>query len=165
MTPRTVARQDSLSFTISRRLPKLTSIESVILSNCLIVCHPLLLLPSIFPGIRVFSNESVLLIRRPKFWSFSFYISPPGEYSGLIPFRIDWFDLLGSSGDSDGKKYACNVGDWGSIPGSERPPWRREWLPFPVFLPGEFHGQMSLKGYSPWSHKQLDMTEWLTLSL
>ena len=91
-TPRTAACQASLSIINSRRLPKLMSIESVMPSNPLILCHPLLLLPSIFPSIRVFSNESVLHIRWPKYWSFS--ISPSNEYSGLISFRMDWLDLL-----------------------------------------------------------------------
>ena len=89
-TPQTAAHQASLSITNSWSLCKLMSIESVMPSNHLILCHPLLLLPSIFPSIRVFSNESVL-IRWPKYWSFS--ISPSSEYSGLISFRIDWFDL------------------------------------------------------------------------
>ena len=88
------ARQASLSFTISRSLLKLMSIELVMPSYHLILCHPLLLLPSIFPSIRVFSNESALRIRWPKYWSFSFSISPSNEYSGLVSFRIDWFDLL-----------------------------------------------------------------------
>ena len=83
-----------LSFTISWSLLKLTSIESVIPSNHLILCHPLFFLSSIFPSIRVFSSESVLHIRWPKYWSFSFNISPSNEYLGLISFRIDWFDLL-----------------------------------------------------------------------
>ena len=93
-TPWTAARQASLFFTISWSLLNLVSIESVMLSNHLILCHPLLLLPSIFPSIKVFSNKSALCIRRPKYWSFSFSISPPTEYSGLISCRIDWFDLL-----------------------------------------------------------------------
>ena len=93
-TPWTAACQVSLSFTIFQSLLKLTSIESIMPSNHLILCCPLLLLPSIFPSIRVFSNESVLCIRWPKYWSFSFSISPSNEYSGLISFRIDWFDLL-----------------------------------------------------------------------
>ena len=93
-TPWTAARQASLSFTISWSLLKLMSIESVMPSNHLVLCHPLLLLPSVFPSIRVFSNESVLRIRWPKYWSFSFSISPSNEYSGLISFRMDWFDLL-----------------------------------------------------------------------
>ena len=88
------ARQASLSFTISWSLLKLRSIESVMQSSHLILCHPLLLLPSIFTSIRVFSSESVLCIRWPKYWSFSFTISLSNEYSGLISFRIDWLDLL-----------------------------------------------------------------------
>ena len=93
-TPRTTARQASLSFTISQSLLKLMSIESVMPCNHLVVCHSLFLLPSIFPGIMVFSNESALLISRPKYWNFSFSISPYNEYSGLISFRIDWFDFF-----------------------------------------------------------------------
>ena len=93
-TPWTVASQASLSFTISQSLLKLTSIESVMPSNNLILCHPLLLLPSIFPASGSFYSYSALHIRWPKYWSFSFSISPSSEYSGLISFRIDWFDLL-----------------------------------------------------------------------
>ena len=96
--PWTAACQASLSFTISQGLLKLMSIESVMRSNHLILCHPLLLLPSIFPSIRVFSNESVLRIRWPKYWRFNFSISPCNEYSELIPFRIDWFDPLAVQG-------------------------------------------------------------------
>ena len=98
MTPWTVARQASPSLTISQSLPKLMSIESVMLSNHLILCHPLLLLPSIFASIRVFSNESAVHIKWPKYWSLSFSISPSNEYSGLISFKIDWFDLLAVQG-------------------------------------------------------------------
>ena len=94
MTPWTAAHQAFLSFTISQSLLKLMSIESVVPSNHLILCHPLLLLPSIFPSIKVFSNESVLCIRWPEYWSFSFSISPLNKYSELISFRINWFDLL-----------------------------------------------------------------------
>ena len=97
-TPWTAARQASLSHTNSQRLLKLMFIESVMPSNHLILCHPLLLLPSIFPSIRVFSNESVLHIRWLKYWRFSFQISPSNEYSGLISFRIDWLDLLAVQG-------------------------------------------------------------------
>ena len=97
-TPWTAAHQASLSMVNSQSLLKLMSIESVMPSNHLILCHPLLLLPSIFPNIRVFSNESALCIRWPKSWSFSFSISPSNEYSGLISFRIDWFDLLAAQG-------------------------------------------------------------------
>ena len=88
----------SLSITKSQSLLKLISIESVMLSNHLILCRPLLLLPSIFPSIRVFSNESALRIRWPKYGSFSFSISPSNDYSGLISFRVDWFDLLAVQG-------------------------------------------------------------------
>ena len=95
MTPWTAAHQDSLSITNSRILLKLMSIELVIPTNHLILCHPLLLLPSIFPSIRVFSNESALCIRWPKYWSFSFSISPSEEYSGLISLGwIGWISLL-----------------------------------------------------------------------
>ena len=97
-TPRTAAHQASLSTTNSWSLLKLMSIESVIPSNHLILCRPLLLPPSIFPSIRVFSNELVLHIRCPKYWSFSFSITPSNEYSGLISFRIDWLDLLAVQG-------------------------------------------------------------------
>ena len=93
-TPWTAAHQASLSVTNFWSLLKLVSIELVMPSNHLILCHPLLLLPSIFASIRVFSSESVLRIRWPKYWSFIFSISPSNEYSGLIFFRIDWFDLL-----------------------------------------------------------------------
>ena len=97
-TPWTAARQASLFITNSWSLLKLMSIESVIPSNHLILCHPLLLPPSIFPSIRTFSNESVLHIRCPKYWSFSFSISPSNEYSGLISFRTDQLDLLAVQG-------------------------------------------------------------------
>ena len=98
MTPWTEARQASLSIANSWNLLKLLSIESVIPSNHLILCHPLLLPPSIFPSIRVFSNELVLHIRWPKYWNFSFNISPSNEYSGLISFRMDWLGLLSVQG-------------------------------------------------------------------
>ena len=94
----TAARQVSLSFTISQSLLKLMSIESVMPSNHLILCSPLLLLHSLFPSITVFSNESALCNRGPKYWSFSFSISPFNEFSKLISFRIDWFDLLAVQG-------------------------------------------------------------------
>ena len=96
MTPWTIARQASLSFTIPWSLLKLMSSESVVPSNYLILCCPLVLLPPIFPSIGIFSNELVLCIRWPKYWSFS--ISPSNEYSGLISFRIDWFDHLALQG-------------------------------------------------------------------
>ena len=98
VTPWTVALQASLSIANSRSLLKLVSIESVKPSDHLILCHPLLLPPSVFPSIRVFSNELALCIRWPKYWSLSLSISPTYEHSGLISFRIDWFDLLEAQG-------------------------------------------------------------------
>ena len=99
VTSWTAAHQTSLSITNSQSLLKLTSIESEMPSNHLILCHPLLLLPLIFPSIRVFSHQSVLHIRWPKYWSFSFSISPSNEYSGLVTFRLtDWFHLLAVQG-------------------------------------------------------------------
>ena len=97
-TPWTAACQASLSITNSRSLPKLMSIELVMPSNHLILCHPLLLLPSVFPSIRAFANESALRIRWPKYWNFNFNISPTNEYPGLISFRMDWLDLLAVQG-------------------------------------------------------------------
>ena len=98
VTPWTVAQQASLSITNSRSLLKLMSIKSVMPSNRLILCHPLLLLPSIIPSTRVFSNEAALPIRWPKYWSFSFNISPSNEHPRLISFRIEWLDLLAVQG-------------------------------------------------------------------
>ena len=98
MTPWTAAKQASLSITNSRSLLKLMPTESVMPSNHLILCHPLLLPPSIFPSIRVFSNQSVPCIMWPKYWSFSFNISPSNAFSGLISFRMDWLDLLAVQG-------------------------------------------------------------------
>ena len=97
MTPWTAAHQASLSFTISQSLLKIISIELMVPSNHLILCCPLLL-PSVFPSIRVFASESVPCMRWPKYWSFNFSISPSNEYSGLISFRIDWLDLLAVQG-------------------------------------------------------------------
>ena len=107
VTPWTAAHQASLSITNSWSLPKLMSIESVMPSNHLILCHPLLLLPSIFPSIRVFFSKSVLCIRWPKYWSFSFSISPSNEYSGLISFRMDWLDLLAVQGTLKSLLLCC----------------------------------------------------------
>ena len=98
VTPWTAASQDSLSITNSQSLLKLMSVKSVMPSNHSILCHPLFLLPSIFPNIGVFSNESALGIRWPKYWSFSFDISPSNEHPGLISFRMDWLDLLAVQG-------------------------------------------------------------------
>ena len=116
----TVARQASLSFTISWSLLRLMSIDLVMPSNHLILCHPLLLLPSILPSIRVFSNESALHIRWSKYWSFSFSISPSNEYSGLIFFRIDWFDLLAFWGTFKSllQHYSSKTSNSGSTNGS-----------------------------------------------
>ena len=105
MTPWTAACQVSLSITNSWSLLKLMSIESVMPPNHLILCHPLLLLPSIFPSITVFSNESVLRIRWPKYWSFSFNISPSNEHSGLISFRMKWLDLFAVQGTLKGLQH------------------------------------------------------------
>ena len=108
MTPWTAARQASLSITNSWSLLKPMSIELVMPSNHLILCCPFLLLPSVFPSIRVFSTESVLCIRGPKNWSFSFTISPSNKYSGLISFRIDWFDLLAVQGTLESLLQHCS---------------------------------------------------------
>ena len=109
VTPWTVVHQASLSITNSQTLLKLMSIESVMPSNHLILCHPLLLLPSIFPIIKVFSSESALCIRWPKYWSFSFSISPSNEYSELISFRIDWLDLLPNWERSTSRLYIVTL--------------------------------------------------------
>ena len=109
MIPWTAAGQAPLSFTISLSLPKLMPIKSMMPSNHLILCHPLLLLPSIFPSIRVFSSELALHIRWPKFWSFSSSISPSNEYSGLIYFRIDRFELLAVQGILKSLLQHCNL--------------------------------------------------------
>ena len=106
--PMGCSRPGSQSFTISWSVLKLMSIESVMPSNHLILCHHLHLLPSILPSIRIFSNESVLCIRWPKYWSFSFSISPSNEYSGLISLRIDWFDLLAVQGTLKSLLQHCN---------------------------------------------------------
>ena len=130
-TPWTVARQDSLSLTISWSLPKFMSIESLIPFNHLILCIPLLLLPSFFLSIKVISNESAVCIRWSKYWSFSFHISPSNEYSVLISSTTDWFDLLvvqrtlknllSFSGGSHNEQPACDAGDPSLIPGWEDP--------------------------------------------
>ena len=109
ITPWTAARQASLAFPISLSLLKLMSIESEMPCNHFILCLPLLLLSSIFPSIRVFSNESPLCIKSPKYWSFSFSISPSNEYSELISFRVDWFDLLAVQGTLKGLFYHHNL--------------------------------------------------------
>ena len=108
MTPWTVTFQAPLSSTVSQSVLRFMSIELVVLSNHVILCHPFLLLPSIFPSIRVLSSESALCIRWPKYWSFSFSISPSNEYSELISFRIDWFDLLAVQGTLKSLLWHCN---------------------------------------------------------
>ena len=122
VTPRTAALQASLSFTISQSSLKLMSIESVIPANHLILCRALLLLPSTFPSIRGFSNELALLIRWPKYWSFSFSISPSNEYSGLISFRIDQFDLLAVQGRVFSHSAIRKHQVFGAQPPSRLPP-------------------------------------------
>ena len=112
VTPRTAALQASLAITNSQSSLKLMSIESVMPSNHLILSRPLLLLPSTFPSIRVFSNDSVLHIRWPKYWSFSFSISPSSECSGLISFRIDWLDLLAVQGTLKSLLHYPDVWGW-----------------------------------------------------
>ena len=115
-TPWTAAHQASLFIINSRSPPKPMSIESVMPSNYLILCRPLLHLPSIFPSIRVFSNESVLRIRWPKYWSFSFSISPSNEYSTLISFRMDWLDLLAVQGTLKSNIHTWVLFCFGSTP-------------------------------------------------
>ena len=167
VTPWTAARQACLSIINSQSLLKLTSIESVMPSNHLILCHPLLLLPSIFPSIRVFSNESVLRSRWSKYWSFSFNISPSNEYSVLISFRMNWLDLLAVQGiiksllqhhSSKASILQCSafcivfsVDGWSCVRSllftwGQTMVWRRQWHPTLVLLPGESHGQRSLVG-------------------
>ena len=158
-TPWTAARQASLSIINSWSLLKLTSIESVMPSNHLIFCHPLFLPPSVFPSIRVFSNESALRIRWPKYWSFNFNISPSKEYPGLISFRMDWLDLLADKGNL--KSLLQNNSSKASIL------WCSAFFivqlstPYmtTVCLPEKSkNGQRSLAGYSPWDCKESDMT-------
>ena len=114
-TPWSAALQVFLSITNSRSPPKPTSIESVMLSNQFILCRPLLLLPSIFPSIRVFSNESALCMRWPKYWSFSFNISPSNEHPGLISFRMDWLDLRAVQGTLKSllQRHSSKASIWG----------------------------------------------------
>ena len=147
-------------------------------SNHLVLYHSPLLLPSIFPGIRVLSNELALHLRWPKYWNFSFSISPSNEYSGLISFRIDWFDLLAIQGILKSSPVVLLEFSLPSLlslvtqmvnvclqcrrprfnPWVRKIPCRREWQPTPVFLPGESLGQRSLAGYSPWGCKESDLT-------
>ena len=137
MTPRTAAPTASLSFTISQSLLKLASAELVMPSSRLILCLLLLLLPSILPSIRVFSNESALHIRWPKYWSFSFSISPSKEYLGLISFRIEWFDRFAVQGTLKSLLQHHSLKAFKS--GQNVVHWRGEWEPTLVFLPREPH--------------------------
>ena len=164
--PWTAAHQASLSFTISQSLFKLMSIESVMPFNHLILCRPLLL-PSIFPSIRVFSNESALCILWLKYWSFSFSISPSNEYSGLISFRIDWFDFLAVQGtlksllrqhSLKASIIQCSAFWATSLSLFTFMHWRGKWQPTPVFLPGESQGRGSLVGCRLWGHTESDTT-------
>ena len=148
--------QASLSITNSRSPPKPMSIVLVMPSNHFILCCSLLLLPSIFPSIRVFSNESALCIRWPKYWSFSFNISPSNEHSGLISFRMDWLDLRAVQGtlknllqhhSAKASILRCSAF---LIFQLSHPYRRRQWHPTPVLLPGKSHGRRSLVGHSPW---------------
>ena len=126
-------------------------------SNQLILCRPLLLLLSIFPSIRVFSSESVLRIRWPKYWSFSFSISPFSEYSGLISFKMDWLDLFAVQGTF--KSLLPYHSSKKSILQHSAFFRRRQWQPTPVLLPGKSHGRRSLVGCCPWGRYESDMTE------
>ena len=154
VTPWTAAQQSSLSITNSWSLLKIMSMswfwhhQSVMSSNHLILCCPLLLLPSIFPSIRVFSSESAFPIRWPEYWSFSFSISPFNEYSGLISFRIDWLEFLAVEGTLKGllQHHSSKT----SILWCSALFGRRQWQPTPVLLPGKVHGWRSLVGCSPW---------------
>ena len=132
----------------SMSLLKLISIELVMPSNHLILCHPLLLLPSTFPSIRVFSNESALCIRWPKYGSLSFNISPSNEHQGLISFRMDWLDLLAIQGTL--KSLLEHQSSKASILRCSAFFRRRQWQPTPVLLPGKAHGWRGLVGCSPW---------------
>ena len=180
----------SLSFIISQSLLKLMSIESVMPSNHLILCRPLLLLPSIFPSIRVFSSKSAVQIRWPEYWSFRLSISPSYEYSGLISLRrymcfknvpeyhgsTCMLSPLSPSNEYDqdlnllNQNFLLFGGRWEQGSNSlgvdswfRKIPWRREWKPTQVFLPGESHGQRNLSDYSPWDRTESDTTEQLTL--
>ena len=153
-------------------------------SSHLILCHPLLFLPPVPPSIRVFSNESTLHMRWPKYWSFSFSISPSSEHPGLISFTMNWLDLLAVQGTlksllqhysskacinsykcngSVGEESPCSAGDVGSVPESGRTPG--EGNGNPLQYSGNSHRQRSLAGYSPWICKELDMNEHINLLL
>ena len=165
--------QASLSFTISRSLPKLMSTVLVMSSNHLLLCWPLLLLPSLFPRIRIFSNESALYIMWPKYWSFSFSISPSNEYSELISFRMDWFDLLVVQGIlkrllQHHSSKASILSQWrgpGFNPYVGKTPGERTGNPlqYSCLENSMDRGAWGLTGYSLWDHKESYTTEWLPL--
>ena len=135
------------------------SIESVRPSNHPILCYPLLL-PSIFPSIRVFSNESTLRMRWPKYWSFSFSIIPSKEHPGLTSFRIDWLDLLAVQGTLKSLLLLARCKTrHSSLSLFTFMHWRRKWQPTPVFLPGESQGRGSLVGCRLWGRIESDTTE------
>ena len=145
------ACQAPLSSFVSQSL--LMFITSVMLYKHLIFCHLVLLFPPIFASIKIFSNELATCIRWPKYWSFSFSISPTNEYSEFISFRTGF--LCGSAG----KEFTCNAGDLGLIPGLVKSPERGHSNPFQYSCLENSHGQRSLVGYSPWGHNESDMTE------
>ena len=143
-TPWTAACQASLSFINSQSFLKLMSIESVMPSNHLILCHSLLLLPSIFPSIRVFSNESILPIRWPKYWSFS--VSPSSEYSGLISLRIDWFDLFAVQRTRKSRfQLQARILEWVAFPFSRRSSQPRDWIQV-TCIAGRFFTSWATRG-------------------
>ena len=158
-TPWITARQASLSITNSWSSPKLMSIESVMPSSHLILCPPLLLLPPIPPSIRVFSNESTLCMRRPKYWSFSCSISPSNEHPGLTSFRMDWLDPLAVQGTlksllqhHSSKASILRCSAFLTVQLSHPDMTIGKWQPTPVLLPGKSHGRRSLVGCSPRGH-------------
>ena len=150
-------------FLVLHYLPKFAQTHVHRVGDTIQLSHPLslFLLPSIFPSIRVFSNELALHSRWPKYWSFS--IHPSNEYSGLISFMIDWFDLLVIQGIL--KSFLQHHNLKASILWCLAFFWKRKWQPTPVFLPGKFHGQRNLVGYSPRGHKESGTTEHISSSL
>ena len=167
VTPWTAAHQVSLSSTISQSLHKLMAIVSDAIQPSHPLWSPLLLLPSTFPSIRVFSSESALCIRGPNYGSFNFSISPSSEHSRFISFRIDWFDLLAVQRTFKSllqhHNYTVYYKILNIVPCAI--PWRKIWQPTPIFLPKKPHRQGSLAGYSPWTCKELDTTEYICTSV
>ena len=153
----TTAHQASLSITNSQSPPKPMSIESVMSSNHLILCRPLLLLPLIFPSIRVFSSESALCIRWPKYWSFSFNIVLPMNTQDWSP--LGWTGWISLQSKRLSRVFSNTTVFTSIYTGICQ---RRQWHPTPVFLPGKSHGWRSLVGCSPWGLEESDTTEWLS---